>query len=46
MTQEGWNADRAFAEMKQYKFGADFLHPALKSFVFDFFSQLGKAQAS
>jgi len=30
--------------MKQYKFGADFLHPVLKSFVFDFFSQLGKMQ--
>jgi tyrosine-protein phosphatase SIW14 len=46
MTQHGWSADRAFAEMKQYKFGADFLHPALKSFVFDFFSHLGKARAS
>ena len=46
MTQDGWNAERAFAEMKQYKFGADFLHPALKSFVFDFFSQFDKAQAA
>lgn len=36
MTQDKWPADRAFSEMKQYKFGADFLHPALKSFVFDF----------
>jgi protein tyrosine/serine phosphatase len=44
MTQDGWNADRAFSEMKQYKFGADFLHPVLKSFVFDFFSQLGNAK--
>jgi protein tyrosine/serine phosphatase len=42
MTEEGWTADRAFSEMKQYKFGADFLHPVLKAFVFDFFSQLGK----
>lgn len=46
MTEEGWNADRAFSEMKQYKFGADFLHPALKAFVFDFFSQLGKMQGA
>jgi len=44
MTQDGWNADRAFAEMKKYKFGADFLHPALKAFVYDFFSQLSKMQ--
>ena len=46
MTQEGWDAQRAFAEMKQYKFGADYLHPALKAFVFDFFSQLGKQQSA
>jgi protein tyrosine/serine phosphatase len=44
MTQQGWDATRAFAEMKQYKFGADFLHPQLKAFVFDFFSQF-KASA-
>jgi protein tyrosine/serine phosphatase len=44
MTNEGWTADRAFSEMKQYKFGADFLHPVLKAFVFDFFAQLGKMQ--
>jgi tyrosine-protein phosphatase SIW14 len=46
MTQNGWNADRAFAEMKQYKFGADFLHPALKAFVYDFFSQFSKMKAA
>jgi protein tyrosine/serine phosphatase len=45
MTQSGWSAERAFAEMKQYRFGADFLHPALKAFVFDFFSQLKQASA-
>jgi uncharacterized protein (TIGR01244 family) len=33
MTQDGWNADQAFAEMKKYKFGADFLHPEFKQFV-------------
>jgi uncharacterized protein (TIGR01244 family) len=34
MTKEGWTADKAFAEMKQYKFGADFLHPEFKRFVY------------
>jgi protein tyrosine phosphatase (PTP) superfamily phosphohydrolase (DUF442 family) len=36
MTEDGWNADQAFKEMKQYKFGADFLHPEFKSFVYHF----------
>jgi tyrosine-protein phosphatase SIW14 len=34
MTKDGWTADRAFAEMKQYKFGADFLHSEFKDFVY------------
>jgi protein tyrosine phosphatase (PTP) superfamily phosphohydrolase (DUF442 family) len=34
MSDEGWTADRAFAEMKAYKFGADFLHPEFKRFVY------------
>jgi protein tyrosine/serine phosphatase len=33
MTGEGWTPDRAFAEMKQYKFGMDFLHQEFKDFV-------------
>jgi len=36
MTENGWNADQAFKEMKQYKFGADFLHPEFKSFVYHY----------
>jgi len=36
MTQDGWTADRAFNEMKQYKFGADFLHPEFKDFVYSY----------
>jgi tyrosine-protein phosphatase SIW14 len=36
MTQDGWNADQAFAEMKQYKFGADFLHSEFKEFVYGY----------
>jgi len=34
MIHDGWSADQAFKEMKQYKFGADFLHPEFKDFVF------------
>jgi tyrosine-protein phosphatase SIW14 len=36
MMNEGWNGNRAFAEMKNYKFGADFLHPEFKRFVLAF----------
>jgi protein tyrosine/serine phosphatase len=34
MTRDGWTADQAFKEMKAYKFGADFLHPEFKRFVY------------
>lgn len=34
ITDDGWTADRAFSEMKQYKFGADFLHSEFKQFVY------------
>lgn len=34
MEKDGWSADRAFAEMKRYKFGLDFLHPEFKQFVY------------
>jgi tyrosine-protein phosphatase SIW14 len=36
MTQESWTADKAFSEMKQFKFGADFLHPEFKKFVYNY----------
>jgi tyrosine-protein phosphatase SIW14 len=36
MSHEGWTADQAFKEMKQYNFGADFLHPEFKSFVYSY----------
>ena len=36
MTQDHWTSDQAFQEMKKYKFGADFLHPEFKKFVYDF----------
>jgi tyrosine-protein phosphatase SIW14 len=39
MTHDGWTADRAFSEMKDYKFGADFLHSAIKNFVYAYHTQ-------
>jgi tyrosine-protein phosphatase SIW14 len=36
MTQERWTAEQAFAEMKRYKFGPDFLHPEFKRFVYGY----------
>ena len=40
MKYDGWSADQAYEEMKEYKFGASFLHPQLKRFVFDYQKQL------
>ena len=34
MAEEGWTSERAFKEMKQYRFGADYLHPEFKKFVY------------
>ncbi len=42
ITQDGWNADQAFKEMKQYKFGADFLHSEFKKFVYGYPTQLAR----
>jgi len=36
MTQDHWTASRAFAEMKTYKFGSEFLHPEFKQFVYGY----------
>ena len=36
MTHDDWTAEQAFKEMKRYKFGADFLHPEFKSFVYGY----------
>lgn len=43
MTADGWTGEKAFAEMKQYKFGADFLHPEFKRFVHAFHSDRNPA---
>ena len=42
MTQDGWTADRAFSEMKQYKFGADFLHSEFKRVVYAYPAQAAR----
>jgi protein tyrosine/serine phosphatase len=36
ITGDGWTPLQAFNEMKQYKFGADFLHQEFKEFVLGF----------
>jgi uncharacterized protein (TIGR01244 family) len=46
MTQEGWTADRAFDEMKQYKFGADVLHAEFKTFVYGYHPEVVPAAAT
>ncbi len=43
MTHDGWSADQAFQEMKRYKFGADFLHPEFKRFVYRYPAVLAQA---
>src|SRR5262249_16983072 len=45
MSHDGWTADRAFSEMKQYKFGADFLHSEFKSFVYGYHPPTATATA-
>jgi protein tyrosine/serine phosphatase len=40
LTHDGWNADRAFAEMKEYEFAKGLGHGALKEFLYDFYSTL------
>ena len=40
MTNDGWTADRAFAEMKQYDFEHGYGHGTLKDYVFNYFSRL------
>ena len=40
MNDDRWTADRALAEMKQYKFGADFLHQEFREFVYKYHPDL------
>jgi protein tyrosine/serine phosphatase len=36
MTRDGLTGEQAFKEMKQYKYGPDFLHPEFKKFVYKY----------
>jgi len=44
MTHDGLTADRAYQQMKQFKFEGFPGHPELKSFVYDYYAQLAHAQ--
>lgn len=46
MTDDGWSPPQAFAEMKNYKFGADFLHAEFKDFVLGYPAQAAHAAAA
>ena len=46
MTQDGWTADQAFKEMKQYKFGADFLHSEFKEFVYGYHADVARTAST
>ena len=45
-THHGWAAVQAFSEMKQYKFGADFLHAEFKQFVYGYHPAVATATAA
>jgi uncharacterized protein (TIGR01244 family) len=36
MTKDGLTGEQAFKEMKQFKYGPDFLHPEFKKFVYQY----------
>jgi protein tyrosine/serine phosphatase len=46
MTQDGWNADRAYQEMKRYRFEGFPGHPTLKKFVYDYHSRLQRSRVA
>jgi protein tyrosine/serine phosphatase len=46
MTNDGWSAAQAFSEMKQYKFGADFLHSEFKRVVYNYPAVLARNGAA
>jgi tyrosine-protein phosphatase SIW14 len=46
MTHDGWDVNRAYEEMKQYRFTTTFGHEPLKQFVNDYYAQLEKTKAA
>jgi len=45
MTKNAWTADRAYAEMKKYRFEGFPGHPELKKFVYDYYTGLSRPAA-
>ena len=46
MTRDGYTGEQAFKEMKQYKYGPDFLHPEFKKFVYTYQPKAAATAAS
>ena len=46
MTKDGLSGDQAFREMKQFKYGPDFLHPEFKKFVYQYQPKTAAAAAA
>ena len=46
MTKDGFSGDQAFKEMKQHKYGPDFLHPEFKKFVYQYQPKTAVAAAT
>jgi tyrosine-protein phosphatase SIW14 len=46
LTHDGWDADRAYAEMRQYEFESGIGHGGLKDFVYDYFTRMDKRVAA
>jgi tyrosine-protein phosphatase SIW14 len=40
MNHDGWDADRAYAEMKKYGFEYGIGHGALKDYIYDYYAQM------
>jgi tyrosine-protein phosphatase SIW14 len=46
MSQNSWTADRAYDEMKDFKFGSSWLHPEFKKFVYGYRAPLLESKAA
>jgi len=46
MTVDGWTSDKAYAEMKQFRFEGFPGHPTLKRFVYDYYTELTQAHTA
>ena len=42
MTHDGWTAERAYGEMKQYGFESGFGHGGLKDYVYDYYAGMNR----